>query len=177
MRFLLLILVLGASWLTWYRASLAEARLELAPSWSEALGATIHSGVAGCELDLVQGRADLSTGPGASERVVWTLLEATATGDLDRDGAPERVVVGVVQTGGSGSWRELVVLGRDGERLAQRACLDLGDRVEVQSVAVDGDRVLVALVTHGHGDGLSAPSVPVLRVLRLEGDRLVPVGA
>ena len=30
MRFLLLILVLGASWLTWYRASLAEARLELA---------------------------------------------------------------------------------------------------------------------------------------------------
>ena len=112
--------------------------------------------------------------------MVWALLEATATGDLDRDGTPERVVVGVVQTGGSGSWRELVVLGRDGERVAQRACLDLGDRVEVQSLAVDGDRVLVALVAlvaHGPEDARSAPSVPVLRVLRLEGDRLVPVGA
>jgi len=97
--------------------------------------------------------------------------------DADGDGVAERVIVGAVDCGGSGTWRELVVLDRERAAVVQRAALDLGDRVEVHSLAFDGDRLVVGLRTHGSDDSMSAPTVPTLLVLRLVEGVLVPAGA
>ena len=177
MRAILLLLILGGSWLAWYRISLAHARQVEPPALLEAAGFTVQSGVGGVSIPLVDGLGEVSRGSGATERVRWRPLEPTAVGDLDGDGVAERVIVGGVDCGGSGTWRELVVLGRKRAAVVQRAALDLGDRVEVQSLAVDGDRLVVGLRTHGSDDPMSAPTVPTLRVLRLVEGTLVPAGA
>ena len=177
MRALLLLLILGGSWLTWYRISLAHAREAEPPALVEAAMVTVESEVGGVSIPLVDGLGEVRTGSGATERVRWQLLEPTTVGDLDGDGIAERVIVGAVDCGGSGTWRELVVLGRERAAVVQRAILDLGDRVEVQSLAVDGDRLVVGLRVHGEGDAMTAPTVPTLRVLRLVEGALVPAGA
>jgi hypothetical protein len=177
MRALLLLLILGGSWLTWYRISLAYARQAEPPALAEAAGLTVQSGVGGVPVPLVDGMGEVRTGTGATERVRWQLLEPTAVGDLDGDGVAERVIVGAVDCGGSGTWRELVVLDRERAAVVQRAALDLGDRVEVHSLAFDGDRLVVGLRTHGSDDSMSAPTVPTLLVLRLVEGVLVPAGA
>jgi hypothetical protein len=95
---------------------------------------------------------------------VWvTMLDEIAYGDVTGNGRADAAVVLATNTGGSGVFHSLaVVQDVDGEPV-NVAAADLGDRIKVEALAVEGDRILVAMIAHGPGDPFCCPTLPVTR--------------
>lgn len=94
--------------------------------------------------------------------------DRVARGDLNGDGAEDAVCLLTTESGGSGTFVDLaVVLNRKGlpENVAR---LQLGDRVIINGVRVEGRSIVVEMVTHGPGDALCCPTLAVVRRFQLE---------
>lgn len=109
---------------------------------------------------------------GASRPTVRLLPDRVAFADLDGDGVDEGVAILVENSGGSGSFVYLAVVGmRDGTP----ASLDtsrIGDRVKVLSLEAGSGRVRMELVEHAPGDPVCCPTREVQREWVLRGGRL-----
>jgi heat shock protein HslJ len=142
--------------LHWAAASLAVAP---APSWDE-LASFTYEGIHARPVTLTRGRWE---GPpfaaGGSSRPTIELFDPVlATGDLDADRSGDAVVLLMQSSGGSGLFYHLAVVGRDGPGLRQLGVAPLGDRVQIRSVAVEGDRVRLDVVQAGPQDAMCCPS-------------------
>lgn len=94
---------------------------------------------------------------GASRPTV-TLTPFHAFGDLNGDGAEDAVALLVESSGGSGSfWYLAAVLNQSGKP-ENVATLLMGDRLQVESVGVDGGTITVDAVTHAPDDPMCCPS-------------------
>ncbi len=93
----------------------------------------------------------------------------TALGDLNGDGKEELATVLVAETGGSGLFMQLVVM-RIGvaHHLTQLATADLGDRTQIEQLAVEGDEVVVQALTVGEKDAMCCPNTAVTLRYRLD---------
>lgn len=112
---------------------------------------------------------------GSASRPTLTFTDAYAFGDLNGDGVEDAVVALVESSGGSGNFYYLAaVLNQDGnaENVATQL---LGDRVQVQSVSIDGAEITVKAVAHGPDDPMCCPTQEVTLVYRLDGEQLVKV--
>jgi len=125
---------------------------------------------------LVNGRFREPAAPGAATDILVRATEHYAFGDLDGDGAGDAVVVLESDPGGSGVFFDLVaLLNRNGQAVPLPP-VPLGDRVQVNDVAIRNGNVQVDLVKHGPDDPQCCPSLDVSLPYRLEGDTLVPAG-
>ena len=96
------------------------------------------------------------------------------SGDLNGDGLQDGAAVLLVDSGGSGSFRYLAtLLNRDGA-LVNNATTFLGDRVQVDDIAIDGNLVRLALTTHAPGDPQCCPTQKENLEYVLTGDVLAP---
>lgn len=147
----------------------AESRSELT---AEVLGNAVYL------MDLVDdGQVRLVDGrfQDTARRVQTAMLPTYAVGDLDGDGAADAAVVLATNTGGSGTFEHLAaVLNRDGGPV-NIASLYLGDRFQVERVAIEDGEILLEMVVHGPNDAMCCPSVPAERRYRLGGGQLVEV--
>ncbi len=123
----------------------------------------------GSKYRLKDGWYESGSGPDDYVRVK---LAALAVGDLNHDGQPEAAVVLVSNFGGSGSFYELTVLVNRGQDLEQTNNLELGDRVEIKSLAVSGGKINLHLLTHGPEDPMCCPSQKTTLVFHLAAGRL-----
>ncbi len=116
------------------------------------------------KVQLSNGRASLQPTGSAQLLEQWTDF-----GDLDSDGKADAAVVLVTQPGGSGSFYYLVaMLDRDGSP-AQGAITLLGDRVRLQSLAVEDEQIRVRMLTQGPHDPMVNPTLLVEHSYRLSG--------
>lgn len=109
--------------------------------------------------------------------VLARLLEGLfATGDLDGDGVDEAAAVMASNAGGSGIFRDLVIVAvRDGAPTNIATTL-LGDRVEVTSVVIENGQVVVDMITQGPEDPFCCPTLRVVVTYELQGDELIVIG-
>jgi len=122
-------------------------------------------------VQLVDGKFESKYGEGASQ-VNRGELTRTALGDLNGDGAPDGVVILTVNTGGSGVFvYMLVVVNRNGSP-QQVAAEKLGDRVNVQNLAVKEGQIVLDALGFAPGDPMCCPSQSVIRTYRLQGNAL-----
>ena len=126
-----------------------------------------------------QGRVTLHGGryENAGETPVRiTLLDLTAFGDLDGDGAVDAAVLLACETGGSGVFVQLApVLNRQGRPLNPDTTF-LGDRVKVERLRIEVGQVVVDLVTQGPDDPRCCPTRREARFYRLRGRALELTG-
>lgn len=119
-------------------------------------------------FQLLDGKYERKTGTGATE-VQQVGLGKTATGDLNGDGASDAAVELWVNTGGSGVFEYAVALLNQGGSLRQATATLLGDRVKVQSIAVQPDgKIVVTLLAHKDSDPACCPSQLVRRTYELK---------
>ena len=101
------------------------------------------------------------------------LEEARGYGDLNADGVEDVAVVLVSSGGGSGSFKEIAAVLNHGGVPAHVASADLGDRVEVEAIAVESGTIRVQLIVHDEDDPMCCPTKRVTWEYRLQEGKLV----
>ena len=126
------------------------------------------------EVSLVDGRFEgEGVYDGGTFALNVTLASEVGFGDLNGDGADDAAVVLATNSGGSGTFNELVaVLNIDGFA-SPVASQSLGDRVIIDSISVVAGRTVLDMTTHGADDPLCCPSVAESIVYVLEGSALL----
>jgi hypothetical protein len=104
------------------------------------------------------------------------LIEPYAFGDLNDDGVDDGAVLLVENSGGSGSFVYLAaVLNQDGKPVNKATRL-LGDRVQIEALAIESGEIQVKMLTHAPADPLCCPTQESLLSFSLEGSELSPSG-
>ena len=109
--------------------------------------------------------------PGSASEIVITLTEHVAVGELG--GETAAAVILTSSGGGSGTFAELhVMVERDGQP-HDIAWTLLGDRVQINSLSINNDEILVDVVTHGPDDPMCCPTQQVVQTYTLQGEELI----
>ena len=120
---------------------------------------------------LVDGEYREPAAPGSAAETVVQLTDSIAYGTLD--GQEAAAVVLVSSPGGSGTFYDLaVVVVQDGAPVNVATTL-LGDRVQINSLAIENDQIVVDMLTAGPNDPMCCPSQQVVQTYELEGALLV----
>ncbi len=109
-------------------------------------------------------------------RIQSKLLQ-TAFGDLNGDGVEDALVVLATNTGGSGTFFDLIALLNQAGQPIQVANTSLGDRQVINSLRIDNTpaikgQIILDYLTQGPKDGLCCPSQHMLSTYKLEGGLL-----
>lgn len=120
---------------------------------------------------LVDGQYREAAAPGSATEIVVTLTDQRTSAELN--GEPAAAVVLVTEPGGSGTFYYLAVVTEQDGVWTNVASILLGDRVQVNSVAINDNLIWVDMVTHGPDDPLCCPTQQVVQSYGLEGDQLV----
>ncbi|MDE2994639.1 MAG: META domain-containing protein [Chloroflexota bacterium] len=125
------------------------------------------------------GKATLTDGmffepyePGSASGIYLFLSEDVAYGDLNSDGATDAIVILDASGGGSGTFRYLAAVVNKGGQPRHVASALLGDRVRIESLAIQAGRIVVELIGHGPGDGACCPTQEQTLAFQLAGDTL-----
>jgi hypothetical protein len=108
--------------------------------------------------------------PGSASEIVIALTEHISMGELD--GQPAAAVILYSSGGGSGTFYELHVMVDRDEQPYDIAWTQLGDRVQINTLAVEGDEIVVDMVTHGPEDPMCCPTQQVVQTYALQGEEL-----
>jgi len=153
-----------------------EAAVEGQPLTLEALknAAYLSEWPADGVAQLVDGEYEEEIVPGAASKLIIVFYpDMYAFGDLDGDGAEDAAVVLATSGGGSGTFISLEAVINDQGTPNHVATAFLGDRVQVNSVAIESGEITIDMVTHGPDDPLCCPSLKVTQKYGLQGDKLV----
>jgi len=133
-----------------------------APTWSELAEASypLDEIEAGLRVKLHEGRWE-----NEPRRIFINLVkEPIAQGDIDGDGSAEVAVTLGCNTGGSGVFVVLALMGTsEADTLVCRGTALLGDRVRPLSLQVEKGGVEVDMITHGPDDPMCCPTLRVRR--------------
>ena len=147
------------------------------PLTEESLKNAAYQGIYAEPVELTDGKYEGEPFvEGGSSRPVVVFIEPYVFGDLDGDGVDDAAVLLVENSGGSGSFFYLAaVLNKDGNPENAATTL-LGDRAQVEELAIESGRINVKILTHGPEDPMCCPSQETVETYTLEGSELVPEG-
>lgn len=102
--------------------------------------------------------------PGSATETVVSITDKYAFGDVTGTGVPGAAIVLATDPGGSGVFYDLaIVVDIDGKPV-NVASVNLGDRVQVNSVSVENGDIVVNMLTHGPGQAMAeAPTQEVTK--------------
>lgn len=103
---------------------------------------------------------------------VFSRLMTTAFGDLNGDGAEDALAILGTNTGGSGTFFDLIALLNQNGSPLQIASTNFGDRQLVKDLHIEDGRIILDYMTQGPNDGACCPSQHNLRTYVLEGGLL-----
>jgi len=110
---------------------------------------------------------------GSATELVVMLTTYAAFGDVTGEETENAAVVLISQPGGSGSFYDLAVLSKQDEALTNLARIQLGDRVQIQSLDIKNKEVVVEMLTQGVDDPMCCPTQFVRNYFGLENGELV----
>lgn len=111
-----------------------------------------------------------------ARRVVVYFQPEYAVGDLDGDGSPDAALVLSTNTGGSGTFQDLVVVLNGSGPVRGATDFFLGDRVQVDRIRIADGEIRLDLTMHGPGDPMCCPTLPATRLFRLIDGELREIG-
>ncbi|MCB0167399.1 MAG: YbaY family lipoprotein [Anaerolineae bacterium] len=120
---------------------------------------------------LVDGEYSEPAAPGSATMTTVTLTDNIAYGQLEN--ADAAVVVLVTDPGGSGTFYDLAVVVNQNGQAVNLDVFSLGDRVQINSVKIEENEILVDMVTHGPDDPMCCPTQQVIKGFNLKVDALM----
>lgn len=117
---------------------------------------------------LENGEYSEQAAPGSATQTSVMLTEHVAFGELN--GEPAAAVVLVTDPGGSGTFYTLYVVENQDGGLVDVASTDLGDRVQINSLAIEDGQIVVDMVAHGPDDPMCCPTQEVVKRYELQNE-------
>jgi hypothetical protein len=119
--------------------------------------ATYRSELApGGQVTLSKGAHSEPAAPGSASQYTAKLTNAVAYGEIN--GQPSAAVVLVESGGGSGNFYSLHIVQAPGGEPVDVASVQLGDRVNITSLAIEEGEPVVGLTTQGPNDPMAQPT-------------------
>jgi basic membrane protein A len=131
----------------------AEYKLEYAP---------------GGRARLVNGQFRAPAVAGAATETVIILSDVIVFGDLNGDGSGDAAAVLISDPGGSGTFYDLAAVVDQAGEPVNVATTSLGDRLIINELRLEGNEIVVDMVTTGPTDPLCCPSQHVIKRYKLE---------
>jgi len=125
---------------------------------------------------LVNGEYSESVAPGSATKTVIKLHDRMAFG-YAVDGQPYAAVILVSDPGGSGTFYHLAYVTLEGGKPQHVASAFLGDRVQIQSLAIEDGEIVVEMIAQGDNDPMCCPSQYTVARYALQEGELVEAGA
>jgi len=113
-------------------------------------------------------------GPAASDSVTELVVKLTgpiAIGKLS--GKEAGAVIVVTDPGGSGTFYDMALLIKEEQGWINQDLAFLGDRINIHSLAVVNDEIVIEMTDHGPTDAMCCPTRRVIRRFALRDDRLI----
>jgi hypothetical protein len=108
---------------------------------------------------------------GSATELKVKLSDQRAFGKLD--GKEAGAVIVVTDPGGSGTFYDMALLVKKEQGWINQDVAFLGDRINIRSLAIAGDAIVVEMNTHSAGDAMCCPTHQVIRRFVLRDDRLI----
>jgi len=115
-------------------------------------------------VKLVDGKYEAGSG---ADYLLVTMADPIAFGDINGDGLADAALILGENTGGSGVFESLVVVFNQGGVPTQWADIQIGDRVKVNSLAIQGQQVVMQMLVSGPNDPMCCPSLAETRTYSL----------
>ena len=112
-------------------------------------------------------------GTGDNSYSVILLDNAVALGDLNQDGVGDAVVAMSENGGGSGEFESLIAVLDQAGTPVQAGAVQLGDRVQINSVSIQNGQVMLQMLVQSPNDPMCCPSLPVTETYILANGNLV----
>lgn len=100
-------------------------------------------------------------------------LVKVALGPLAKDQTRDAAVIYAYNTGGSGFFMMLAAVVNDRSQPRNSAPADLGDRVKIKALRIEGGKIILDLVVHGPKDPACCPTVKEIATYVLVGNKLL----
>ncbi len=126
-------------------------------------------------VKLVDGTYSEQAAPGSATWTRVTLADKAAYGTLN--GKPAAAVILVTDPGGSGTFYDLAAVIVRKDKPVNVALTNLGDRVTINALSIQENRIIVDLVTQGAHTPMASPSRQVMQTYSLHGKSLVLVSS
>jgi heat shock protein HslJ len=130
--------------------------------------------VASGTATLVNGEYHEPAAPGSASETVVKLGEWVAYGEL-ADGTLVAAVILLTNSGGSGTFYHLHLMRDASGQAVSLASTLLGDRVKINSLKFDGDKIVVDMIVQGPEDAMCCPTKPVVDTYAYQDGQLVKV--
>jgi hypothetical protein len=126
-------------------------------------------------VTLAGGAYEERIAPGATGLMKTELADEYAVGDLNQDNIQDGAVILRTDSGGSGRFYELsVVFGQD-SKLSPAASLLLGDRLQIQSIIIADQKIIIKMITQGPDDPMCCPTLEATRTFQWQAGQLVEI--
>ena len=120
---------------------------------------------------LADGEYREQAAPGSATEIVVKLAEHIAFGELG--GQDAAAVILVTDPGGSGTFYNLAVVVEEVGQPVHMATTLMGDRVQINSLSIQGGEIVVDMITHGSDDPMCCPTQHVVQTFELRDGQLV----
>lgn len=129
------------------------------------------------QVTVSNGIFEAPAAPGSAVKATTRVSDKGAAGDLNADGKPDAAAILTSSGGGSGTFFYVVaLLGTGTVQGDSTNAIPLGDRIIVDSVKIDGGKIVVDVLDRRPGDPFTtAPSVKVTRTFQVRDRALIEV--
>ena len=147
---------------------------EGAPTAAELANAT-YTGIEERPVTLVEGRweGEPYEEGGASRPSAELVEDFALAGDLNDDGSKEAVVLVWQNSGGSGTFSYLAVVGRNDGGVKNLGTAEIGDRVKLRRGRIENDTIILDVLQHNEGDAACCPTQLATRTWSMIDGQLV----
>ena len=120
-------------------------------------------------VKLIDGKLNFSD-PANNMNAESQLIEPVAFGDLNGDGLKDAAVIIATNTGGSGTFHELIVVL---DQKGQAADLQIGDRIQEKQLTIQDGNIILDYLRAGPTDPLCCPSEHAKTTYQFQNGKLV----
>jgi heat shock protein HslJ len=111
--------------------------------------------------------------PDSATEIVILLTDQLVAGEIGTIGQAAAVIL-VTQPGGSGSFYDLAIVAKVNDESVNLATTLIGDRVQINAIAIENSEVVLDLIIHGPEDPMCCPTQYVIQKFALQDGELVP---
>jgi heat shock protein HslJ len=112
----------------------------------------------------------------SAAEIVTRMTEHVAISELS-NGQQIGAVILTTQTGGTGTFYDLVVMNVQDDQLTDPTRAYMGDRIIVNDLSIENDQIVADLVVQGEEDPFCCPTQQVIQTYELDNGQLAQVGS